>query len=61
MAQYFPAGDANKYPEINRKITKDELKEIEDYLTELDINNGYMQELGEHEEEYVPDFDLSNI
>lgn len=61
MAQYFPAGDANKYPEINRKITKDELKEIEYYLTELDINNGYIQELGEHEEEYVPDFDLSNI
>ena len=61
MAQYFPAGEANKYPEINRKITKDELKEIEDYLIELDITNGYIQELGEHEEEYVPNFDLSNI
>ena len=61
MAQYFPAGEANKYPEINRKITKDELKEIEDYLIELDITNGYIQELGEHEEEYVPDFNLSNI
>ena len=38
------------------EITKDELKEIEDYLIELDITNGYIQELGEHEEEYVPDF-----
>lgn len=61
MAQYFPSGDANKYPEINRKITKEELKEIEDYLIDLNIENGYIQELGEHEEEYVPTFDLSNI
>jgi putative pyruvate formate lyase activating enzyme len=61
MAQYFPAGDISKYPEINRKITKDELKEVEEYLEELDIENGYIQELGEHEEEYVPDFNLSNI
>ncbi len=60
MAQYFPSGDANKYPEINRKITKDELKEIEEYLIKLNITNGYIQELGEHEEEYVPNFDLSN-
>ena len=25
-------------------------------LKELGIENGYMQELGEHEEEYVPNF-----
>ena len=60
MAQYFPSGDADNYPEINRKINKDELKEIEDYLIDLNIENGYIQELGEHEEEYVPLFDLSN-
>ena len=61
MAQYFPSGDASKYPEINRKITKDELEEVEDYMNKLGIENGYIQELGEHEEEYVPNFDLSNI
>ena len=61
MAQYFPTGDAKLYPEINRKITKEELEEVENYLEELSLYNGYIQELGEHEEEYVPDFDLSNI
>ena len=61
MAQYFPSGDASKYPEINRKISKSELKEVEDYMYELGIENGYIQELGEHEAEYVPNFDLSNI
>lgn len=61
MAQYFPSGDANKYPEISRKISKEELQEVEDYLYTLNLVNGYIQELGEHEEEYVPCFDLSNI
>lgn len=61
MAQYFPSGDAAKYPEINRKITAEELEEVENYLEELEMENGYIQELGEHEEEYVPNFDLSNI
>ena len=61
MAQYFPTGNAKDYPEINRKITKEELNEVEEYLERLSLNNGYIQELGEHEEEYVPLFDLSNI
>ena len=61
MAQYFPAGEAYKFPEINRKISKEELEEVENYLNELNIENGYIQELGEHEEEYVPYFDLSNV
>lgn len=61
MAQYFPSGDAAKYPEINRKITIEELEEVENYLEELNMDNGYIQELGEHEEEFVPTFDLSNI
>ena len=61
MAQYFPTGNAAKYPEINRKITKEELAEVEECLEDLNITNGYIQELGEHEEEYVPDFNLDNI
>ena len=37
-----------------------EYKEIENYLYTLELQNGYIQELGEHEEEYVPhwEFDL---
>ena len=29
-------------------------EKVENYLYELDLENGYIQELGEHEEEYVP-------
>lgn len=56
MAQYFPCYLAKEIKEINRKLTKEEYNEIEQYVYKLDIQSGYMQELGEHEEEYVPDF-----
>ena len=61
MAQYFPTHKANEYGEINRKISKEELQEVEDYLFEQNMVNGYIQELGEHEEEYVPKFNLDNV
>lgn len=56
MAQYFPTYLAKEDETINRKLTKSEYEEIESYLYSLDLDNGYIQELGEHEEEYVPDF-----
>lgn len=56
MAQYFPCYEAKKYDEINRKITQKELNEVENYLFELDITNGYIQDLEEQEEQYVPKF-----
>jgi putative pyruvate formate lyase activating enzyme len=59
MAQYFPTYKAKNDNLINRKLTKKEYKEIERYLYLLNLKNGYIQELGEHEEEYVPNFDLS--
>ncbi len=54
MAQYFPTYKAKTIHEISRKITKEEYEKIENYLYELNLENGYIQELGEHEEEYVP-------
>ena len=54
MAQYFPTYKAKEDEKLNRKLTQHEFKEIEKFVYELDIKNGYMQELGEHEEEYVP-------
>lgn len=54
MAQYFQTYKAKEIPEIARKITKEEYEKVENYLYGLDLENGYIQELGEHEEEYVP-------
>ncbi len=58
MAQYFPTYKAKEDEVLNRKLTKREYEEIENYVYELGIENGYMQELGEHEEEYVPKWNL---
>ena len=54
MAQYFPTYKAKGNNELNRKLTKTEWEEIEKYIEKLEIKNGYIQELGDHEEEYVP-------
>ena len=54
MAQYFPTYLAKDDKKINRKLTKEEFKEIEKYIEEIGIEQGFIQELGEHEEEYVP-------
>ncbi len=56
MAQYFPTFKAKEDKLINRKLTKKEYKQIEEYLYALNLENGYIQELGEDEEEYVPNF-----
>ena len=54
MAQYFPTYKAKEDKYINRKINNKEYKEIENFLYTLNLTNGYIQELGKHEEEYVP-------
>ena len=58
MAQYFPTYKAKEDGLINRKLNKKEYKQVEEYLYSLNLENGYMQELGEHEEEYVPEFNF---
>ena len=58
MAQYFPTYKAKEINGLNRKLTIEEYEEIQDYVFDLDIQNGYIQELGEHEEEYVPKWDI---
>ena len=57
MAQYFPTYKTKGDSLIRRKLTQKEYKEIENFLYTLDLQNGYIQELGEHEEEYVPEWD----
>lgn len=59
MAQYFPTYKAKEDEIINRKISKREYEIVLDLIK--DFENGYIQELGTHEEEYVPNFDLSGI
>lgn len=61
MAQYFPTYKAKNDDKLNRKISTKEYKKVENYMYLLEIENGYMQDLGKHEEEFVPVFDLKNV
>ena len=59
MAQYFPTHNAKNFPEINRKISKQEYQFVVSMLK--DFENGFVQELSDNEEEYVPNFNLEGI
>ena len=58
MAQYFPTYKAKSDNNLNRKLTKEEWTEIIQYIEELGFENGFLQELREHEEEYVPKWEI---
>ena len=61
MAQYFPTYKAIGDELIGRKLSFSEYRKIEQYFYNLDIENGYIQDLGKHEEEFVPDFNMNNV
>ena len=56
MAQYFPCYKAKEIEEINRKLTEEEFEDIEDFVYNLGLKNGYIQYLEDNEEQYVPEF-----
>lgn len=59
MAQYFPTYKAKEVESLSRKLSKKEYSYILKMLE--DVEFGYVQELSECEEEYVPNFDLNGI
>lgn len=59
MAQYFPTFKAKNIVGLDRKISAKELKKVEEYLCKLNIENGYIQEMGFNEEIYVPKWNLN--
>lgn len=56
MAQYFPSNIADKYENINRKLNQEEYDSILEYLEILGLENGFIQDLEDEEEKYVPNF-----
>ena len=60
MAQYVPLGNAEKFPEINRRITSREYSKVLEYFEETGLD-GFVQELSSAKKDYVPEFDVSLI
>ena len=61
MHQYIPCGDAAKYPEINRTVSKVEYKEIEAHLFASNIEDGFVQDGDAASCDFIPDFDGTGI
>ena len=56
MNQYFPIYKAKNIKDLNRKITKREMKKIEEFIYSIDLKNGYIQDIEENEIQYVPNW-----
>ena len=60
MSQFTPTPECNE-ENLLRRLTQEEYDEIEDYLFNSGIEDGFMQELSSASEEYVPPFELGTI
>lgn len=60
MSQFTPNGECDE-PALSRRLNQDEYDEIEQYLFDSGIEDGFMQELSSASEEYIPPFDLTGI
>ena len=60
MSQYVPDFKADKYPEINRKLTKLEYRRVSEYAVSLGFE-GFFQEASSQSSDYTPPFDLTGI
>ena len=61
MNQYTPVWKNEKFPELNRKVTRREYEKVLDAAIELGIENGYFQEGETAEESFIPAFDYEGV
>lgn len=57
MCQYVPFGQAEKFPKINRKITKREYEKVKNVLFEYELD-GFTQDLSSADTSYIPSWDF---
>jgi putative pyruvate formate lyase activating enzyme len=55
MSQYYPVYRSDEFPEINRRLTEDEIKSVEEKRIELGLENGWTQGT-DSGEIFLPDF-----
>lgn len=61
MSQYTPLEHVEKYPELNRKVSRRNYESYVDYAIEIGIENGYIQEEDVAEESFIPCFDGEGV
>ena len=61
MSQYTPYFYADKFPEINRTITRNEYEKVVNHLNKLGLEEGYIQERQSADIKYIPDFNMKGV
>ncbi len=56
MSQYIPYGNSQKFPEINKKLQKEEYLIAYKYSFEKHEFDGFFQDLDSATDDYIPDF-----
>ena len=59
MSQFYPVYRSSEFPEIDRRLTEDEIKCVEAKRMELGLENGWTQEVGSGDA-LLPDFRKKN-
>ena len=61
MSQFTPLPHVEKYPELNRKISKRTYEAYIDYAIELGVENGFIQEEDVATDSFIPVFDNEGV
>lgn len=61
MFQYTPCGDVSQYKELQRSLTHRECEKVWQYMDDLGITNGYVQDRKSAGTTMIPAFDLTGV
>lgn len=61
MRQYVPHGDIRNFPELSRRVSDEEYEQVENYLFDSPIEDGFVQEEESASEDFIPVFDGSGV
>lgn len=61
MSQFTPSGNCDKFPEINRTLTKLEYKSVVSHAKTLGFSNALVQDLQSATKDMIPDFENNII
>ena len=61
MNQYTPLPGLERWPEINRRVTKREYGRLLDYTLSLGVENAFIQEGETAKESFIPAFDCEGV
>ena len=61
MSQYTPMGGCAEYPELNRKLKKEEYERVLSYAERLGIENAFFQEGDAAKESFIPPFNSEGV